>query len=143
MYIEKEIEEKVQRLLNTMPRNMSHALGIEFLSLKKDEIKTQMPVDENTIQPFGILHGGASAALAETAASIGAWLNIDETTKAAVGIELNANHIRAVRKGSSVIATARPIHRGGTIQVWETKIHTPDDKLVCVSRCTLAVVDNS
>src|SRR5699024_7906651 len=99
-----------------------------------------MPVDENTIQPFGILHGGASVALAESVASIGAWLNVEDDSKMAVGVEINANHIRAMQKGTSVICTATPIHRGRKIQVWETKIRTPDDKLVCISRCTLTIV---
>jgi 1,4-dihydroxy-2-naphthoyl-CoA hydrolase len=142
MHIEKSIEEKVKKLLETMPHNLGHALGIEFQSLKKDEVQAIMPVDENTIQPFGILHGGASVALAETVVSIGAWLNIDETTKAAVGIEINANHIRAVKKGSSVTGIGYPVHLGKKTQVWETKIKNQESgKLVCISRCTLAVVD--
>jgi 1,4-dihydroxy-2-naphthoyl-CoA hydrolase len=140
MHIDKDIKEKVHQLLEDMPPNMGHALGIRFLSFKKEEVKASMPVDENTIQPFGILHGGASVALAESVASIGAWLNVEDDSKIAVGVEINANHIRAAQEGNSVIGTARPMHRGSTIQVWETKIHTPDDKLVCVSRCTLTVV---
>lgn len=119
---------------------MGDALNIEFTSFKTDEIKAIMPVDENTVQPFGLLHGGASVALAETLASVGAWLSIREENKMAVGVEINANHLRAVKKGGSVKGVARPVHRGGQIQVWETKIFTSDDKLVCVSRCTLAVV---
>lgn len=120
---------------------MGHALGIEFLSFKKDEIKASMPIDENTIQPFGILHGGASVALAETLASLGAWLNVEDNGKTAVGVEINANHIRAMKKGTSVIGTAYPINKGRKIHVWETKIFTPEEKLVCISRCTLAIVD--
>lgn len=101
-----------------------------------------MPVNENTIQPFGILHGGASVALAETLVSIGAWLNIDENKKSAVGIEINANHIRAVKKGGTVIGTGRPVHIGKQTQVWEAKIRTREtNKLVCISRCTLAIVN--
>ena len=141
MHIDEAVKHKVNQFLETMPRNLSHALGIGFLSFKKNEVKASMPVDENTIQPFGLLHGGASVALAETIASIGAWLNIKDDSKAAVGVEINANHIRAMRKGTSVIGTSRPVHRGRKIQVWETKIHTLDDKLVCISRCTLAIVN--
>lgn len=143
MNIHESVADKVERFLSKMPPNMGHALGIEFLSFKQDEIKASMPVDENTIQPFEILHGGASVALAETLASIGAWLNIKEDSKTAVGVEINANHIRAMRKGTSVTGTATPVHMGRKIQVWETKIHSPEGKLVCVSRCTLAIVDSS
>lgn len=141
MYIEDSIREKAEQFLNSMPANMSQALGITFLSFKKDEIQATMPVDERTIQPFGILHGGASVALAETVASVGAWLNIDETTKSAVGIEINANHIKAIPAGTTVTGTSVPIHRGRQTHVWETKILTEDQKLVCISRCTLAIVD--
>jgi 1,4-dihydroxy-2-naphthoyl-CoA hydrolase len=142
MYIEKDIEAKVKKLLDSMPQNLGHALGIEFQSLKKDEVRAVMPVDENTIQPFGILHGGASVALAETVVSIGAWLNIDESIKAAVGIEINANHLRAVKKGAAVTGVGSPLHLGKKTQVWEARIRNQEnDKLICISRCTLAVVD--
>lgn len=141
MHIDSDIQHKVRPFLENMPHNMGHALGIQFLSFGKDEIKASMPADKNTIQPFGILHGGASVALAETLASLGAWLNIDDEDKTAVGVEINANHIRAVKKGASVIGRARPVHRGRNIQVWETRIHDTGEKLVCVSRCTLAIVE--
>lgn len=142
MYIENSIKERVDKFLNVSQPNMGEALGIEFLSFKKDEVKAAMPVDENTVQPFGILHGGASVALAETIASIGAWVNL-EGEMTAVGVEINANHIRAVQKGKRVIGTARPIHRGSQTHVWEIEIHTENGKLVCVSRCTLMVVGDS
>lgn len=121
---------------------MGHALGIEYISLKKDEVKASMPVNRKTVQPFGILHGGASVTLAETIASIGAWFNVEAPDQTAVGIEINANHIRAVAPKNTVIGTATPIHLGRQIHVWEAKIQTPDDKLVCISRCTLAIVDS-
>lgn len=143
MYIQPNIENRVKKFLDIAEKNMGDALGITFTSFKEDEIKAFMPVDENTIQPFGLLHGGASVALAETLASIGAWLNIKEEGKTAVGIEINANHIRAVKKGGEVQGVAKPIHRGRQTQVWETKIFNQDKKLVCVSRCTLAVVGQS
>lgn len=142
IYIDEAVTQKVEHFLGNMPQNMGHALGIKFQSFKPDEIKASMPVDENTIQPFGILHGGASVALAETLASIGAWLNVDDESKTAVGVEINANHIRAMKKGTSVTGTATPVHMGNRIHVWETKIHSPKGKLVCVSRCTLAIVDS-
>ena len=100
----------------------------------------EMPVDERTVQPFRILHGGASVALAETLCSIGAWLHLPES-KTAVGLEINANHHRSVKEGGKVIATAKPIQAGRTIHVWETKIVDERGKLVCTSRCTLAIID--
>lgn len=139
MYIEDEIRDKVDRFMNISQKNMGDALGIEFLSFKKDEVKASMPVNENTVQPFGILHGGASVALAETLASIGAWLQTGDS-QTAVGVEINANHIRAISKGENVIGTAKPVKTGRKVQVWETKIHTDEGKLVCVSRCTLMII---
>lgn len=142
MHIEDEIKEKAKRFMDISQKNMGDTLGIKFISFKKDEVKASMPVDENTVQPFGILHGGASVALAETIASVGAWLNMDDS-KTAVGVEINANHIKAVQKGEKVIGTAKPVHRGRRVHVWEIKIHTEAGKLVCVSRCTLMIVDRS
>lgn len=121
---------------------MGHALGIEFELISRAEMRASMPVDENTTQPFGILHGGASVALAETLASIGAHLNLDDDSKMAVGLEINANHIRPVRLGGKVTGIAKPIHRGKQTQVWETRIETENGKLVSISRCTLAVVNS-
>ena len=118
---------------------MAAAIGIEVSTLRDDLVIATMPVNENTRQPFGILHGGASAALAETVASLGAYMNVDPETQAAVGVELNANHIKAKRDGI-VTATATPIQRGRTIHVWDIRIEDEDRKLVCVSRCTLAIV---
>jgi 1,4-dihydroxy-2-naphthoyl-CoA hydrolase len=141
MYIQSELKDRVANLLNR-ESHMGKALNIEFTSFKADEIKATMPVDENTIQPFGLLHGGASVVLAETLASVGAWLNIKEEDKMAVGVEINANHVRAVKKGGTVKGVAKPIHKGRQTQVWETKIFTDDDKLVCISRSTLAVVES-
>jgi uncharacterized protein (TIGR00369 family) len=98
-----------------------------------------MPVTSKVHQPFGVLHGGASVVLAETVASIGAWLNIDPATQMAMGLEINANHLRAVRDGH-VTATARPFHVGRTTQVWTIELVDDQGRPVCVSRCTLAVV---
>lgn len=119
---------------------LAGVIGIEFKVLERDKIVATMPVDERTRQPFGLLHGGASAALAETVASIGAFLNIDGEKQAAVGVELNANHLRPKTDGL-VTATATPLHRGRRTHVWDIRIVDEEDRLVCASRCTLAIVD--
>ena len=115
-------------------------LGIEFLEIGDDYIKARMPVDRRTMQPFSILHGGASAALAETLGSVAANLCVDRNKKMCVGLEINANHIRPVNKGF-VYGVARPIHIGGSTQVWEIRIQNEQDMLVCIARLTLAVLD--
>ncbi len=122
-----------------LKKGMAAAIGIDIVELSQDKVVATMPVDDRTKQPFGLLHGGASAALAETVASLGAYMNVDQETQAAVGIELNANHLRGKTEGS-VTATATPLHRGRTIQVWEIRIEDEESRLVCVSRCTLAIV---
>lgn len=138
--IEQSIKDRADKLLSKERKNMGDALGIRFRKISRSEMIAEMQVNENTIQPFGILHGGASVALAETLASVGAVLNLSDENKTAVGLEINANHIRSVRMGGLVIGTARPVHRGAQTQVWETKIETETGKLVCISRCTLAVI---
>lgn len=115
------------------------SLGIKIESLEKDMVVMSMPVDERTHQPLGFLHGGASAALAETAASFGATLHVDLETTNVFGIEINANHIKAKREGS-VTATATPFHIGKTTMVWDIKITDEKDDLICVSRCTIGVI---
>ena len=125
---------------SNLNRGMAATIGIELITLTPDKVVGTMPVDQRTRQPFGLLHGGASAALAETVASIGAFLNIDKDKQAAVGLELNANHLRAKMEGV-VTATATPIHRGRRTHVWEIRIEDEKNRLVCVSRCTLAIVD--
>jgi uncharacterized protein (TIGR00369 family) len=143
MYIQPKIEDRVEQFLNIPDKHMGHALNINFTSFKSDEVQATMPVDQHTVQPFGLLHGGASVALAETLASIGAWLNIKDKNKTAVGVEINANHVRAVKKGGAVRGVSKPIHIGRQTQVWETEIFNEDnDKLVCISRCTLAIINN-
>ena len=119
---------------------MAKAIGIKLTILTPDLVVATMPVDERTRQPFGLLHGGASAALAETVASLGAWMNIDAETQAAVGVELNSNHLRSKRDGL-VTATATPLHKGRATHVWDVRINDEEGKLVCVSRCTLVIVD--
>ena len=119
---------------------MAKAIGIKLTILTPDLVVATMPVDERTRQPFGLLHGGASAALAETVASLGAWMNIDAETQAAVGVELNSNHLRSKRDGL-VTATATPLHKGRSTHVWDVRINDEEGKLVCASRCTLVIVD--
>lgn len=114
-------------------------MGIEFLEVGDDFIKARMPVDHRTVQPFGILHGGASVLLAETLGSVAANYCIRAEDKASVGLDINANHIRSVRAGW-VYGITRPIHVGGSTQVWEIRIETEDGKLVCISRLTMAVI---
>lgn len=143
MYIQPDLKERVQLFFDSEKKHMGDALGITFTSFRKEQLEATMPVDENTVQPFGILHGGASVALAETLASIGAWLNLTGDKKTAVGVEINANHLRPVPQGKMVRGVASPVQRGRRIHVWETKIYTEDEKLVCVSRCTLAIVSSS
>jgi uncharacterized protein (TIGR00369 family) len=115
-------------------------LGIEILELTESRVVATMPVDGRTQQPFGILHGGASIALAETVASLGATARIDRERFVAVGQEINGNHLRAKRDGV-VTATAVPVHAGRSSQVWSIEIRDEEGKLVCISRCTMAVVE--
>ncbi len=140
MQVSDDVKAKVQQYLENRPKPLAQALGIEFTEYSKDRVTGTMPVDERTKQPFGLLHGGASVALAESLASIGAWLNIDESKFAAVGLEINANHIRSASSGL-VIGTATPIHRGRLTHVWEIRIETEDKQLVCFSRCTIAIIE--
>lgn len=120
-------------------RGLAETLGIEMVELTTERVVATMRVDDRTRQPFGILHGGASVALAETAVSFGAWLNVDRSRYAAVGLEINANHLRSKRDGV-VRAVAQPVHRGRTTQVWSVEISDEEGRLICLSRCTLAVV---
>ncbi|WP_226669478.1 hotdog fold thioesterase [Metabacillus litoralis] len=118
---------------------LMESLGIEVISVSAEGVVATMPVDHRTHQPFGLLHGGASVALAETAASIGAYYLIDQENEICVGLEINANHIRG-KKSGVVTAYATPAHRGKTTMVWEIKIVDEEDDLVCLSRCTMAVL---
>ncbi len=119
--------------------SMSGYLGIEFVAVGDDWVKARMPVNERTMQPYGRLHGGASVALAETVGSVAGAMTVDPARFAAVGMEINANHIRPAGAGF-VYATARPEARGRTSQVWSIRIEDEDARLVCISRFTLAVI---
>ncbi len=115
------------------------ALGIEITNIEPGKVIAKMPVDGRTRQPFGLLHGGASVALAETVASVGAYELVDKETEATVGLEINANHIRPVKEGF-VTAIGTVLHQGKSTMVWDIKITDDQDRLVCVSRCTMAVI---
>lgn len=119
-------------------RGLADALGIDVVELSPSHVIATMRVDQRTRQPFGILHGGASVALAETVASLGATANVDREEFVAVGLEINANHLRAKPDGV-VTATATPIHVGRTTHVWDVRIVDEQNRPVCVSRCTLAI----
>jgi 1,4-dihydroxy-2-naphthoyl-CoA hydrolase len=120
-------------------QSMIGHLGIEVIEAGDDYLKARMPVDHRTKQPAGMLHGGASVALAETLASWGAAFCVDRSKHHCVGLEINANHIRPV-SGGMVIGIARPIHLGRTTQVWEIRMTDEGDKLVCIARITMAVL---
>lgn len=123
-----------------MQMKLMETMGIEVITMEKDKVVLSMPVDERTHQPAGFLHGGASVLLAETAASIAGYLNVDQETQSVFGIEINANHIKS-KKDGSVFATATAYHVGKRTMVWDIKITDEKKELVCISRCTLGVVD--
>lgn len=122
-----------------MKKTLMNSLGIEVTKLEKGFVVATMPVDERTHQPFGLLHGGASVALAETVASVGAFELCDQASEAVVGLEINANHVRGKRDGM-VTATGTVLHHGKTTMVWEIKITDEEGQLICISRCTMAVI---
>jgi 1,4-dihydroxy-2-naphthoyl-CoA hydrolase len=130
----------LQTIQRLSPGTLVEHLGIEFVELGQDFIRAKMPVDGRTRQPMGLLHGGASVALAETLGSVAANCCIDNKTQACVGLEINANHIKSVREGF-VVGTARPIHIGKRTHVWEIKIANESGDLVCISRITMAIID--
>ena len=127
--------------LNKWSKNtLSEQLGIEFTVIGDDYLEAKMPVDRRTHQPLGLLHGGASVALAETMGSVAATLCVDPSKQFCVGLEINANHLKSVREGF-VTGTTRPIHIGKKTQVWEIRITSEQGELVCISRITMAVLD--
>jgi 1,4-dihydroxy-2-naphthoyl-CoA hydrolase len=115
-------------------------LGIHFITVGEDFLEATMPVERRTHQPMGLLHGGASVALAETLGSVAATLCVDAGKQFCVGLEINANHIKGVRSGL-VKGITRPIHIGKKTQVWEIRIVNEQNELVCISRITMAVLD--
>lgn len=127
--------------LNKLSRNtMAERIGIEFTAIGDDFMEARMPVDARTHQPFGLLHGGASVALAETLGSVAAHCCVDQARQFCVGLDINANHLRGVREGF-VTGVTKPIHIGKKTQVWEIRITNQKNELVCISRITMAVLD--
>jgi len=128
----------LEELNNLAVGNLLSHIGIEFIEIGENYLRARMPVDQRTMQPFGILHGGASVALAETIGSCAACMVYDFPRVFFVGQEINANHIRPVSSGY-VTGTARPLHVGKTSQVWDIRIHDDQERLVCVSRITMSL----
>ena len=129
--------------INGLSKNtMAEQIGIEFTAIGEDYMEATMPVDKRTHQPFGLLHGGASVALAETMGSVAATCCIDISKQFCVGLEINANHLKGAREGF-VKGITKPIHIGKKTQVWEIRIHNQKDELVCISRITMAVLEKN
>lgn len=135
-----QIKPSLTQLNNTKHQTMVTHLGIEFTGIGDDFLEATMPVDHRTIQPMGLLHGGANVALAETLGSLAASLTVDQEKQAVVGLEINANHLKSVRSGK-VKGIAKPIHIGKSTQVWEIKIFNEAEQLCCISRLTMAILD--
>lgn len=128
-------------MLKTISANTMVAhLGIEFTRIGEDFIEARMPVDHRTHQPLGLLHGGASVALAETLGSVAATFCVDPAKQYCVGLDINANHIKSAREGF-VTGITKPIHIGKRTQVWEIRISNEQNELICISRITMAVID--
>ncbi len=129
----------VEALNASNPGTLNEALGIRFTEIGADYLRGTLPVDPRTRQPYGLLHGGASVALAESLGSVAGWLSLPADGGRTMGLEINANHVRAVTDGV-VTGTARPLHLGRSTQVWEIRIEDAQGRLTCVSRVTLVVV---
>jgi len=135
-----KIKPSLTQLNNTSTQTMVTHLGIEFTGIGEDYLEATMPVDHRTIQPMGILHGGANVVLAETLGSVAASLTVDLNTQQVVGLEINANHLKSIRSGK-VKGITKPIHLGKSTQVWEIKIFNEAEQLCCISRITMAILD--
>jgi 1,4-dihydroxy-2-naphthoyl-CoA hydrolase len=129
----------LDRINATRKNTLVEHLDIQVTEVGDDFVRGTMPVDARTHQPFGLLHGGASVALAETLGSMAANMTLDNRREMAVGLEINANHVRAVTSGR-VTGTARALHLGRTTQIWEIRIEDEQSRLTCISRLTMAVV---
>ena len=137
IWFDKELT--VEKLKPFSPETMAQHLGIEWVAIGEDFMKAKMPVDHRTKQPYGLLHGGASCALAETIGSVASAMVVDHSRFYCVGLEINANHIRSAREGY-VTGIAKPLHLGSTTHVWDIRIYDEQEKLVCVSRLTVVVL---
>jgi 1,4-dihydroxy-2-naphthoyl-CoA hydrolase len=130
----------IEALNKLCRKTLAEQIGIEITAIGPDYLEGRLPVDDRTRQPFGLLHGGASVALAETLGSIAASCCLDPAKQFCVGLEINANHLKSVREGYA-IGTARPIHIGKKTHVWEIRICSEANDLICISRLTIAVLD--
>jgi 1,4-dihydroxy-2-naphthoyl-CoA hydrolase len=130
---------KVEDLFHLRKNTLAEQIGLEFTEVGPDYLRGTMPVDHRTIQPYGLLHGGASCVLAETIGSVASAYVVDHSKFYCVGLEINANHVRGVRSGI-VTGTARPLHLGANTHVWDIKIEDERGKLVCVSRLTVMII---
>jgi 1,4-dihydroxy-2-naphthoyl-CoA hydrolase len=137
IWFDKELS--IEKLEPLGPNTMAAHIGIEWVEVGENFMKAKMPVDQRTNQPYGLLHGGASCVLAETLGSVASAMVIDHSKFYCVGLEINANHIRGVREGY-VTGVASPLHLGNTTHVWDIKIYDEKEKLVCVSRLTVAIL---
>lgn len=133
-------EELIENINNTRTESIWDVLDIKLIEAQKDRVVATMPIGPNHRQQVGYLHGGVSVVLAESLASLGSVLNIDANTQMAFGLEINANHLRPKREGT-LTGVAVPITRGRTTHVWDIRITDEQEKLVCISRCTVAIVD--
>ncbi len=131
----------LESIMERIPNTIEEQLGVVYTGIGDDWIRASMPVDHRTVQPMRLLQGGASVVLAESLGSLGAALTVDPAKYSVVGLDINANHVRGVPEGGGPVhGTARPLHRGARTQVWQIEIRDPADKLVCVSRLTVAVL---
>lgn len=132
----------IDQMKANLKNTVIELLDIKYVEITPDKVVLKMPIGPKTWQPYGILHGGVSVVLAETAASVATYINIDTSKYLAVGMEINANHIRSKKEGV-VTAVATPLHKGRTSMVWDIKITDEAGKLICVSRCTMAVINKN
>ena len=137
IWFDKELS--VEKLKPLGAGTMSEHLGIEWVEVGENFLKAKMPVDHRTVQPYGLLHGGASCTLAETIGSVASAMIVDHSKFLCVGLEVNANHIKGAREGF-ITGTAIPLHLGSSTHVWDIKIVDGQDKLICVSRLTVAIL---
>lgn len=137
IWFDKELS--LEKLSQLGKNTMSEHLGIEWAEVGENYLKARMPVDHRTIQPYGLLHGGASCVLAETIGSVASAMVIDHSKFYSVGLEINANHIRGVKEGF-VTGVASPLHLGSTTHVWDIKIYDEKERLICVNRLTVVII---
>lgn len=129
----------LKRLNRSSDKTLNALMGLEFTAIGPDFIQAELPVDERTHQPYGLLHGGASAALVETLGSVASYILVARDNKRAVGVEINANHVRGITEGK-VIGTVKALHIGRTTHVWEIRVHNTSNQLICAGRLTVAIV---